>query len=175
VPASATMQIKGTNLNVGQLLNQHCCRIFAHLRVERGRIMSSAYPNAAQQKANLESFFQKMENKHKYGVRSSSKCLSTRSYVKPTRAPSETDAALLKRATKSPLDSPKRSSVLRDPKLEMERQRNLENRQKYSPANLKNARRAPQSPIPKPDAKGLKTIAKVRSRFFIEFLLNYIV
>jgi len=55
----------------------------------------------------------------------------------------------------------------------MERQRNLENGQKYSPANLKFARRSPQSPTPKPDAKELKMSAKVCS-ILNEFLLHYL-
>jgi hypothetical protein len=161
-------------VSVGESLNRHCYKIYRSFQVKRGRIMSFVYPNPAEHEANLRQFFQKVENNHKYNVRSSSKCVSTRSCVKPPRVPSKTDAALLKRANKSPLNSPKnreRSSVLRDPKLELERQRNLENRQKYSPSNLKLARKPHQSPIPKANPKELEATAKVCAR---ESILYYL-
>lgn len=116
-----------------------------------------SFPNFAEHSANLEQMLQRTKNKQKYGV-NSYKVASTKSYVvKEPRVPSKANLALLKRAESSisSTSARSRSSVFstKDPKTELQRQRNLENRQKYSPGNLRLARKSAQPPIPKPDLK----------------------
>lgn len=89
----------------------------------------------AENQAKLEQFLQRTENKLKYGV-SSYKCASTKSHLKSPPPPPE--KAELKRASKRPtvVDFGV-TKPLRDPKIELERQRHKENLKKYSPANLR--------------------------------------
>jgi hypothetical protein len=123
-----------------------------------------SYPNPAEQNLHLEQFFQRIENKQRHGVQSY-KNSSTKSYAKKLNVPSKANKDLLKRS-KFPLAAPKKDhgSVhrLSDPKFELERQRNLTNRQKYSPANLRLARISAQSsPIPKQNSKESEINVKV--------------
>jgi hypothetical protein len=93
--------------------------------------MSVAYPNLVEQQLKLEQLLQRIEKRHKYGADSYNK-----SHLRRTPITSNAEAALLLKRAKLPLDT-KGSGVPRDPRIELQRKRKLQNQLKYSPTNLK--------------------------------------